>query len=250
MSGTRRTRNERLAEAMARSQLGSSHLAAAIAVDPRTIDRWVEDRSRVPRAESRQSLARLLEVPVGVLWPGVASGPQVSEELVALYPNRKALPGGHVMSLLDAASERIDVLALAAVWLWDVVPQFGATLAGKAGVGVEVRVCLGDPRGESARSRGEEEGIGALMGSRCELALGYAQGWLGAESLAIRLHDTTLYATILRFDDDVLVNWHLFGAPAADSPVLHLRRTERGTLADSAIESFDRVWGRAYPPAR
>jgi len=81
------------------------------------------------------------------------------------------------------------------------------------------------------------------------MALSYAKHWLGEDSNAIRLHATTLYASILRFDDDVLVNWHLFGAPAADSPVLHLRRAETRGLADTVLCSFERVWAAAYAPA-
>jgi hypothetical protein len=62
------------------------------------------------------------------------------------------------------------------------------------------------------------------------------------------LHDATLYASILRFDDDLLVNWHLFGAPAADSPVLHLRYNTTRGLAASVVASFERVWNGAYSP--
>ena len=249
MSTGTRTRNERLAEAMARARQNSTDLAASIGVDPRTIERWVDDRARIPRAESRHALAKLLETPAGVLWPTVATGPQVTEDLIAMYPSRTAVPAGHVMSLMAAARQNLDVLALAGLWLWDAVPQFGETLARKATDGVAVRVCLGDPRGASAALRGGEEGIPDLVGSRCGMALSYAKHWLGEDSNAIRLHDTTLYASILRFDEDVLVNWHLFGAPAADSPVLHLRRAETRGLADTVLCSFERVWAAAYVPA-
>jgi hypothetical protein len=50
---------------------------------------------------------------------------------------------------------------------------------------------------------------------------------------------------VLRFDDDLLVNWHLYGAPAADSPVLHVRKTTASNVAESAIRSVDRVWNQA-----
>jgi hypothetical protein len=156
------------------------------------------------------------------------------------------MPGGHVMSLLREARRNVDVLAFAGLWLWDAVPDFGATLAAKAGDGVEVRCCLGDPDGTAARTRGQEEGLGDGLSARCQIALTYAQRWLAAYPASLRMHDTTLYASILRFDDDVLVNWHLYGAPAADSPVLHVRVSdERGTAATS-IESFERVWATAY----
>ena len=77
-------RNERLAEAMARMHVSSADVAAEVGVDPRTVDRWVEDDSRIPRAQYRHVMGRLVEMPVGALWPSVATGPQVSEELVAV----------------------------------------------------------------------------------------------------------------------------------------------------------------------
>lgn len=124
MDAATRTRNERLAEAMVRARQSSTDLAAVIGVDPRTIQRWVDDRARVPRAESRHALAKLLETPADVLWPTVVTGPQVSEDLIAMYPSRTAVPPGHVMALMSAARLNLDVLALAGLWLWDAVPQF------------------------------------------------------------------------------------------------------------------------------
>lgn len=244
---TARVRNERLAEAMARRCFSSQELAGIVGVDPRTIERWVDDRDRIPRAMSRHAIADTLEVAAAMLWPGADNRPQASAELLALYPSRTALPAGHVMSLLGAATERVDILALAGIWLWDAVADFGATLASKAAAGVNVRVCLGDPAGESARIRGGEEGIGDLLRSRCELAINYAQRWLADYPQAIRIHDTTLYASLLRFDDDVLVNWHLYGSSAAESPVLHVRRTDARGVADASLRSFERVWAAAMP---
>lgn len=242
-------RNDRLAEAMAQLQLTSTDLAVQLRVDPRTVDRWVEDQARFPRAESRLALSKIVQVPPGVLWPGAATGPQVTGELLAVYPCRTAMPAAHVMSLLNGAERSIDLLALAGMWLWDTVPDFGATLARKAAAGVPVRCCLGDPNGDSARLRGEEEGLGEGLRYRCEISLTYARRWLTASPESLRVHDTTLYASILRFDDDVLLNWHLYGSPAADSPVLHLRRADVRGLAQASIRSFDRVWEKSYPLA-
>lgn len=42
----------------------------------------------------------------------------------------------------------------------------------------------------------------------------------------IRLHDTPLYNSIYRFDDDMLINTHVYGILAAYTPVLHLRRVD------------------------
>lgn len=58
---------------------------------------------------------------------------------------------------------------------------------------------------------------------------------------------TTLYASIFRYDDDVLVNPHAFGEPASANPTLHLRCLDGGGVADHYLASFDRVWDTALP---
>ncbi len=60
------------------------------------------------------------------------------------------------------------------------------------------------------------------------------------------MHDTTLYASLFRFDDDMLVNTHVYGAPAAQSPVLHLRRVPGGRMFDHHAASIERVWTSAH----
>ncbi|MDT3446744.1 MULTISPECIES: hypothetical protein [unclassified Pseudofrankia] len=44
----------------------------------------------------------------------------------------------------------------------------------------------------------------------------------------LRLHTTALYNSIYRFDGHMLVNARVYGAPAAHSPVIHLRETSVG----------------------
>jgi hypothetical protein len=45
----------------------------------------------------------------------------------------------------------------------------------------------------------------------------------------------------------MLINAHVYGAPAAHSPVLHLRRLPGGRLFDHYQASFERVWNQASP---
>ena len=66
-------------------------------------------------------------------------------------------------------------------------------------------------------------------------------------SVDARLHDATLYNSLYRFDDDLLVNTHAYGTPAGQSPVLHLRRLSGGRLFDHYMASFERVWQAARP---
>lgn len=52
-----------------------------------------------------------------------------------------------------------------------------------------------------------------------------------------------------RFDEEMLVNTHVYGFMAAHAPVLHLRRLSGGDLFETYSESFDSVWNAAKPPA-
>jgi hypothetical protein len=83
------------------------------------------------------------------------------------------------------------------------------------------------------------------MAARIRLSLVYLQEAVRAPGVEVRFHGTTLYNSIYRFDDDVLVNAHVYGAPAAHSPVLHLRRLPGGRLVDHYQASFERVWEQA-----
>jgi hypothetical protein len=62
----------------------------------------------------------------------------------------------------------------------------------------------------------------------------------------IRLHDTPLYNSIYRFDDDMLINTHVYGILAAYTPVLRIRRVD-GAYFNTYLESFNQVWAGARP---
>ena len=106
-------------------------------------------------------------------------------------------------------------------------------------------LALGDPDSDAVQRRGDEEGIGAGLAARIRISLSYLAPALDAAGVQARLHDTTLYASLYRFDDDLLVNTHVYGALAAQSPVLHLRRVPGGRLVDHYLTSIDRVWASA-----
>lgn len=57
---------------------------------------------------------------------------------------------------------QIDLLAFAASFLHDAVPDFADHLAVKARQGVRIRLLFGDPESTAVNLRWEEEGIGDL----------------------------------------------------------------------------------------
>jgi transcriptional regulator with XRE-family HTH domain len=239
-------RNQRLYDAIHRTGKRYEDVAAEVGADPKTVERWVTN-GRLPHPPTRLQLSQILGVAEAVLWPdapGVAYG---TTELVDVYATRKELSPATVAALLDAAEHQVDILAYAAVWLWDTVPRFTDLLELKIAHETGVRICLGDPDSQAVLLRGREEGIGDALIGRCRLALSYAQSIRALEPNAIRLSDATLYASILRFDDDVLLNTHLLGNAAAESPVFHFRRERDNGIAANAIRTFERAWDAAQP---
>ena len=65
------------------------------------------------------------------------------------------------------------------------------------------------------------------------------------KNIEIRLHQTVLYNSIYRADNQLLVNQHTYGIPAAQAPVFCLRDTEGGEMAALYLHSFERVWASA-----
>ena len=70
---------------------------------------------------------------------------------------------------------------------------------------------------------------------------------LQIENVEIRLHGTTLYNSIYRADEQLLVNTHIYGMMANNAPAFHLRKIPGGDLVSTYLESFERVWEGAAP---
>jgi hypothetical protein len=62
------------------------------------------------------------------------------------------------------------------------------------------------------------------------------------EKVEIRLHRTMVYNSIYRADDELLINQHAYGIPAAQAPVFCLRKAGDAEMAVLYVESFERVW--------
>jgi hypothetical protein len=105
-----------------------------------------------------------------------------------------------------------------------------------------VRIALGDPDGPNVAERGQEEGIGDAMAAKIRNALTLYRPFSTVEIIEIRLHCTVLYNSIYRADDQLLINQHAYGIPAAQAPVFCLSSTGSGEMAALYLESFERVW--------
>ncbi|MWK33257.1 hypothetical protein GEV43_03835 [Actinomadura sp. J1-007] len=80
------------------------------------------------------------------------------------------------------------------------------TIADKARDGVTVRILLGNPDGPRISERGADEGVGDSLAAKIRNALVLYEPLRDLDNVEIRLHDTVLYNSIYRADDDLLIN--------------------------------------------
>ncbi|MGH3796705.1 MAG: hypothetical protein ACRDSP_17660 [Pseudonocardiaceae bacterium] len=110
-----------------------------------------------------------------------------------------------------------------------------------------MRLVFGDPESPQVRARGAEEGVGDSLAARINYALAWYRPIIDCPNLSIAFHSTVLYNSILRFDDQMLVNPHIYSMPAFRAPVIHLRQIEDGPLFDTYVECFERIWTDSRP---
>ncbi|MGW2468052.1 XRE family transcriptional regulator [Streptomyces bauhiniae] len=241
--------NERLRSALVQRGLTVEELAEACSVDPKTASRWVG--GRVPHRRHRWTVANLLRVDETYLWPENGQGAQrlgaARSELVDTYPNRASVPRDVWLSLLLGAMKQVDVLVFSGTFFAQTNPHIASMLQERAQAGVRVRLCFGDPHAEAVRVRGREEGIGDTLAAKIKASLTYYRDLVGYPGCEVRLHDTTLYNSIFRYDDHLMVNPHIWGQPASANPLLQLRNTDGGEWFQRYSDSFEAVWASARP---
>lgn len=240
--------NERLRAALLQRGVTPNELAESVGVDPKTIERWIG--GRIPYRRHRYRVASRLGIDEAYLWPGALAAEQVASasesEILVLYPHRWAVPRNIWGQLFDSAEEEIGVLVYSGMFIAD-DPGLLALFRAKAAQGVRVRILLGDPDAAEVASRGALEGIGDAMASKIRNVIVLYKPLRGLDGVEIRLHSTVLYNSIYRADAELLVNSHVYGFPASQAPVMHLRQVAGGTMVTTYLESFDRVWSEAVP---
>jgi hypothetical protein len=242
--------NERLRDALLRNGLTPDQVAQAIKVDPKTVERWIT-KGRAPYPKHRRAIAAMVRETENYLWPDAIDPNRKTEiaqsEVVEIFPHRNSIPADLWDRLLEDTKEHIEVLSLAALFLVE-RPSFAKQIKRKARDGVVIRMLFGDPAGDEATRRNDEEQLHpGTMSARIRNALAFVRPLDGVERVNIRLHTTTLYNSVFRFDDEMIVNTHVYGFPGAHAPALHLRRLSAGDLFETYSESLETVWAAATP---
>ena len=234
-------KNVQLETAMHAAGLNPATLGEAAQVDAKTVERWIRD-GRIPRAYNQWAVAKVLKVEPSFLWqspadlPTQSPGPQESH----LYAHRGLVPQHLWTDLVRGPTTSFSVLVYAGLPWFEADPGVLDCLRVRAGEGVRIRLALGDPDSPVVARRGEEEGID--MAARVRNSLRIIEPLIGNPGIEVRLHATTLYASLYMSDTDLLANHHILGTPAAQAPVLHVRRSPGGFQFDRYARSFEIAW--------
>ena len=240
--------NDRLRSAILAAGATIADLADLTGVDPKTVERWVG--GRVPYRRHRYAIASRLGHDEDYLWPQSRSSDEIAgaseSEIVTVYPHRWAMPRELIGQLFGDAEEEIGILVYSGFFLTD-DGGLRALLARKAREGVEVRILLGDPASAAVILRDQEEELAGDFPGKVRNAIRNLRGLSEEDGVEIRLHDTTLYNSLYRADEQLLVNCHILGTAAESAPVLHLRQVHGGDMVKTYLQSFERVWAASRP---
>lgn len=229
--------------------LTTSGLGEAAGVDPKTCERWVS-QGRTPHRVNARLAAMALHEDISYLWPDIEHGRRqrgTHPDLVGIYASRADAPLGIWRALFENATREIGILVYAAVFVHELWPDFNLLLRTKAESGCRVRILLGDPSSTAVARRGQEEQYGHGIASRCQQEVMYYTPLIGLPGVEVNQHDTTLYNSIYKGDDAMVVNAHRYGINAHATPILYLRRGAQGGLFDGYSESFEDVWRLSWP---
>jgi hypothetical protein len=241
--------NERLRALLLERQVTPAKLAETVAVDPKTIERWII-AGRVPYRRHRYAVAAFFGVDESYIWPDALDRDEVvaasESEIIAVYPHRWAIARDTWQHFFEQAEQEIGILVYAATFLAEDA-GFKRLLEDKAKSGVRLRILLGDPDSPIVAGRGHDEGIDEAIAGKVRNAILLFRPLQKADNVEIRLHGTTLYNSIYRADEQLLVSTHIYGMMANNAPAFHLRKIPGGDLVSTYLESFDCVWEGATP---
>ncbi|MGW1211218.1 XRE family transcriptional regulator [Streptomyces sp. NPDC002499] len=241
--------NERLRSALLARNMTVQALADAIEVNPKTVERWIT-QGKVPYRRHQFATAAVLKVDVTTLWEDARTVDTATDlakaEIGTVYPHRHTVPSGLWRELYGRAQKNLDVLVYSGLFLSE-DPVFHDLLRAKVAAGVQVRILLGNPGCAAVRQRGIDEGHQIMDGKIRNALMLYRPLMKSHPDIDFRLHDSTLYNSIYRSDDEMLVNPHVYGVGAYLAPVFHLRRLSDGGLFETYANSIEHTWENARP---
>ena len=246
-------RNDRLRQAMESAEISADRLAEAVEVDPKSVWRWT-NKGVVPRRIGMKArVAEILSVDEAEIWPqpprpvGVTEDREVTEEIVTVWAHRADAPKARWWTMLNAAEHNIDLLGYAMQFLPEDHSRLDRLLIDKTAAGCSVRVALANPDSPYVAERDDEEGPGGTLPHRIRTTVGHFEALFGVEGVDLRYHQTRMYNSVFRGDDEMFVTPHLYALKGYRAPLLHIRRSTDDGMFDGFVAHFERVWAVAEP---
>ncbi|MFD8249477.1 XRE family transcriptional regulator [Nocardia sp. NPDC059691] len=239
----------RLESAMLRAGLDSAALAAIASVDVKTVNRWLA--GRVPHRRTRIQIAEALQETEETLWPvarpDLQSGAPATAEVISAFAHRADIPNDLWTSLLNRATERIDIIGYAYPFVFELLPRAAEIIAAKCRSGCEVRLGFADPDCAHVLERDALEQMGGTLRGRIRNALSMLGPLADTPGCTVGLHTTHLYNSVFRFDSEMIVTPYLFRARGYQHTALYLRRLSQHGIFESFADQFEQIWGTITP---
>lgn len=246
--------NAPLRERLRSEGLSDRRFADKVGVSLKTVTRWLADANYRVRYDNAQRAADALRCTPHDLWPRQYSptrSGQLTDQAASFTPTvyaaRSQVPVHRWLAHFQDAEQAVDILVFAATFLFDTVDGFIDTLVEKAARGVAIRLLVADPYSPITTARGHEELIGDAVIARCRTTVALLAPHSNVPGFEIRLHQTTLYASIFRVDSNMIVNFHLYGSPGRSNPVMMFGQDDEPRLWSTLQKSFESVWQTAEP---
>lgn len=245
--------NDRLREAMDRAGVTRDQLAEAMGVDPKSVWRWTNKGVTPTRRGFTARVADVLGVDESDIWPSsprfkqAGEDRRVTEEVVTVWAHRADAPKAYWWSMLTTAETNIDLLGYAMQFLPEDHSRLDRLLIDKAGAGCRVRIVLANPDSPYVAERDEEEGLGGTLPARIRTTLDHFESLHGVEGIELRFHETRMYNSVFRGDDEMFVTPHLFALKGYRAPLLCLRRATDDGMFDGFLDHFERIWTVSQP---
>lgn len=245
--------NKRLREAMDRAGFSRDRLAEAVGVEPKSVWRWT-NKGVVPRRVGMKArVADVLGVDESDIWAApprftqTGKDRQVTEEVVTVWAHRADAPKAQWWAMLSAAETSIDLLGYAMQFLPEDHSRLDRLLIEKAAAGCRIRIVLADPDSQYVLERDDEEGLGGTLPDRIRTTLDHFEPLRGVEGIDLRFHETRMYNSVFRGDDEMFVTPHLYALRGYRAPLLCLRRATDDGVFDGFLAHFKRIWNVSTP---
>jgi hypothetical protein len=230
--------NERLRNAMEMKRVCIEKMTEVTGVDPKTIQRWIN--GRVPHARHRRAIADFLGEKESFLWPTNGYQEAQTSEIVVAYAHRSDVPPGAWWQLFVQATEQIDLLGIALLFLPEQHPHLVDLLKEKARISCKIRIALAHPKSMALAMRDEEEQSG--LAGRIQTTLYHFRELLNYDGIEIRYHSTVLYNSYARLDHDMFIMPQLYKLHGSKAPLLHLHYSSSDGIFSNFAAHFEAVW--------